>query len=247
MLSYQHAYHAGNLADVHKHQIIAKILNQMIQKDKALTYIETHAGRGLYNLESPEALKTGEAIAGIMRMNTHDLDSAYADVLQKVRSEYGDMAYPGSPKIAQLILRSYDKMHLADLHPQEFKALQSHFKTDKRIQCHHQDGFDLALSVCSSSLKRGMVLIDPSYEIKSEYYEIPKRIAQIHKKWNVGVIMLWYPILPSGAHLEMVAALKAADYPKVTYDETLFNSGLANHRLIGSGLFIINTPSIGAE
>lgn len=245
MLSYQHAYHAGNLADVHKHQTLVKILSHLAKKDKALTYVETHAGRGLYDLQSVEAIKTGEAAAGILRLNPHDIDPDYRDVLDEVKKDYGDMAYPGSPKIAQMLLRSYDKMYLAELHPQEFKALESNFKKDKRIQCHHQDGFDLALSVCSSSVKRGMVLIDPSYEIKSEYFEIPKRIAQIHKKWNVGIVMLWYPILPSGAHHDMVETLKTANYPKVSHDEVMFESGLENHRLIGSGLFIINTPYQG--
>lgn len=245
MLSYQHAYHAGNLADIHKHQALANILNILTQKDKALTYIETHAGRGLYDLQSTEAMKTGEAAAGILRIKPQDISPAYRDVLDEVKQDYGDTAYPGSPKIAQMLLRSYDKMYLAELHPQEYKALAANFKSDKRIQCYHQDGFDLALSVCSSSVKRGIVLIDPSYEIKSEYFEIPKRIAQIHKKWNVGVVMLWYPILPSGAHHDMIKTLQEANYPKVKHDEVMFDSGLENHRLIGSGLFIINVPHEG--
>ncbi len=244
MLSYQHAYHAGNLADLHKHQFLVKILSHMVAKDKAITYIETHAGRGLYDLQSTEAQKTGEAQAGILRANQTDLNTDYQAILQTIKQNHGVNAYPGSPMIGASILRSYDKIHLAELHPQEFTALQSTFNNDKRITMVREDGFDMALSICPPKTKRGLVLIDPSYEIKTEYYEIPKRITQLHKKWNTGVIMLWYPILPSMAHIEMVETLKKVDYPKATINEVMFESGLNNHRLKGSGLFVINTPPL---
>jgi len=248
MLSYQHAYHAGNLADIHKHQFLVKTLSKMVEKDKAISYVETHAGRGLYDLESIEAQKTGEANAGIKRVDLNDYDDNYIDILDDVRQFYGDNAYPGSPMIAANILRSYDQLYFAELHPQEFTALHQNFKGDKRIKSVREDGFEMALSIAPPKTKRGLVLIDPSYEVKTEYYEIPKRIKQLHKKWNVAVIMLWYPILPSMAHVEMLNTLEGMEFPKTYKDEVMFDSGLDNHRLKGSGLFVINIPfGVGDE
>ena len=124
MLSYQHIYHAGNLADVHKHAMLASLLAYLARKDKPLSYIETHAGRGLYRLDAPEAMKTGEAAAGIGRAAAlFPADHPYRRILAAVRDRYGRAAYPGSPLVAALSLRSGDRMHLAELHPQEFAAL----------------------------------------------------------------------------------------------------------------------------
>ncbi len=124
MLSYQHAYHAGNLADVQKHALLAWALNYLTLKDKPLTYIETHAGRGLYRLTAPEAAKTGEAAQGIL---AHEAwfpeDHPYARALHDCRVMNGDDAYPGSPLIAALTLRETDTIHLGELHPQEHAAL----------------------------------------------------------------------------------------------------------------------------
>ena len=124
MLSYQHIYHAGNLADVQKHALLAWMLDYLTQKDKPLSYIETHAGRGLYDLTSPEAVKTGEATAGIARIEARfPPDHPYRRRLTEIRARYGTNAYPGSPMIAALTLRDGDTMHLAELHPQEHRAL----------------------------------------------------------------------------------------------------------------------------
>ena len=124
MLSYQHLYHAGNLADVQKHALLAWMLDYLTLKDKPLSYIETHAGRGLYDLGADEALKTGEAAAGIARMeNRFAPDHPYRRRLAEVRIQFGPMAYPGSPLIAALSLREGDTVHLAELHPQEHRAL----------------------------------------------------------------------------------------------------------------------------
>jgi 23S rRNA (adenine2030-N6)-methyltransferase len=125
MLSYQHIFHAGNLADVQKHALLAWMLDYLTQKDKPLTYIETHAGRGLYDLGSDEAIKTGEAEAGIARAEDwFDKDHPYLRRLNEVRASYGPLAYPGSPMIAALSLRDQDTMHLAELHPQERQHLR---------------------------------------------------------------------------------------------------------------------------
>ena len=124
MLSYQHIFHAGNLADVHKHGLLAWVLDYLTQKDKPLSYIETHAGRGLYDLDAPEAVKTGEAAAGIGRVaDWFGPDHPYTRARDWVTAEYGPTAYPGSPLIAAHLLRFMDFFRLADLHPQESETL----------------------------------------------------------------------------------------------------------------------------
>ena len=241
MLSYQHLYHAGNPADVHKHAILAWMLDRLIQKPKPLTYIETHAGRGLYDLGSAEALKTGEAAAGVGRMlSKFGQDSAYARVISQVRAQHGAQAYPGSPLIAATMLRAEDRIHLAELHPQEHAALSLALRG--RVKPRKADGFELALSLCPPEPRRGVVLIDPSYEIKADYDRLPKIIGQIHKAWNVGVIALWYPILKDGRHRAMIRALEGADLPKAVKSEVSFPPVREGHGMVGSGMFVVNAP-----
>ncbi len=242
MLSYQHGYHAGNLADVHKHPLLAWALAYLMRKDKPLSYIETHAGRGLYDLTAPEAVKTGEAVAGIGALrDCFSPDDPYARVLGEVARRYGPTAYAGSPLIAALSLRPADRMHLADLHPQEIAALQD-VMAPYGATCHRQDGFAMARAVTPPTPRRGLMLVDPSYEVKADYAAIPPFLAQIHRKWNVGVLMLWYPILTSNAHAPMLAALEGARYPGALRHEVRFHPARPGHGMGGSGLFVINAP-----
>ena len=241
MLSYQHAYHAGNLADVHKHALLAWMLDYLTRKDKPLSYIETHAGRGLYDLSGAEAAKTGEAAQGIARTaGWFAPDHPYSRALAQVRAAHGAQAYPGSPLIARALLRQTDSLTLAELHPQEHAALAEAMRgTGARVV--RQDGFDLAQSLCPPTPRRGLLLIDPSYEIRADYGRLPGILAALHRKWNVGVIALWYPILTSGEHAEMTAAL-LADHPEALCSEVRFAPARQGHRMVGSGLFVINPP-----
>lgn len=242
MLSYQHIYHAGNLADVQKHALLAVMLGYMTQKSKPLSYLETHAGRGLYDLSADEALKTGEAEAGISSVKDwFDGNHPYHKALEKVCSLYGEAAYPGSPMLAEALLRRGDKMHLAELHPQEGEALSATMM-GSGAKVYEQDGFEMAQSICPPDPRRGLLLIDPSYEIKADYETLPRFIGALHRKWNVGVIALWYPILENGAHKPMLAALETQDLPKVLRHEVRFPPVREGHRMIGSGMFIVNTP-----
>ena len=242
MLSYQHLYHAGNLADVQKHALLAWMLEYLTQKDKPLTYIETHAGRGLYDLSSAEALKTGEAEKGIGALSKALPSShPYARALARIRSENGPHAYPGSPLIAATLLRPQDQLHLAELHPQEHAALRQALRAPN-ASIRRQDGFELAQSLCPPAPRRGMILIDPPYEIKSDYATIPGFIAKLHRKWNVGVIALWYPILTTGAHTGMIRSLGAAGLPGFFRHEVRFPPAREGHGMIGSGMVFVNVP-----
>lgn len=244
MLSYQHLYHAGNMADVHKHALLSAMLDYLTRKDKPLSYIETHAGRGLYALDAPEAVKTGEATQGIERVLAEGWfapEHPYMRRLAQVRAQFGAAAYPGSPLLAALSLRAGDAMHLAELHPQEHAAL-ARLMQGYGAQVLRQDGLKMALAVTPPTPRRGLMLIDPSYEIKDDYADLPRLIAQVHRKWNVGVIALWYPILTGGAHAAMLAALEAAALPGALRHEVRFPPARPGHGMTGSGMFVVNAP-----
>jgi 23S rRNA (adenine2030-N6)-methyltransferase len=241
MLSYQHAYHAGNLADVHKHAALAWVCDYLTRKDKPLSYVETHAGRGLYDLSGPEAAKTGEAAQGIARTAAwFDAAHPYARARRQIAEAHGPAAYPGSPMIARTLLRPGDSLHLAELHPQEHTALREALSA-ANVQIHHRDGFDLAQSLCPPTPRRGLMLIDPSWEVKADYAAVPRFLQQIHAKWNVGVLMLWYPILSDASHRPMTRALSAA-FPEALAHEVRFPPAREGHRMLGSGLFTVNPP-----
>jgi len=241
MLSYQHIYHAGNLADVHKHSMLAWALSYMTRKDKPLSYLETHAGRGLYDLQDEAALKTGEAAKGIALAQVwFAADHPYAQVLSRIHAKQGPQAYPGSPLIAAESLRNLDTIHLSELHPQEFAALKENMAPYGGIY-RQKDGWEMAMSLCPPDPRRGLLLIDPSFEVKSDYQTIPDTIAKLHRKWGVGVIMLWYPILTDAPHQPMVRALQTALPDAVTH-EVSFPPARPGHRMVGSGLFVVNAP-----
>ncbi|PYE85700.1 23S rRNA (adenine(2030)-N(6))-methyltransferase RlmJ [Pseudoroseicyclus aestuarii] len=245
MLSYQHAYHAGNLADVHKHAVLAWILSRMTSKAKPISYIETHAGRGLYDLAGQEAAKTGEAAGGIARSEDwFPAAHPYARAIAAVRAKHGAAAYPGSPMIAALTLREGDRGDLAELHPAEHAALTEAL-APWPLRVHKRDGGDLALSLAPPEPRRGLCLIDPSWEVKEDYRTIPRLTRKLHKAWPVGVLMLWYPLLDGRAepspHAPMLRALEP-DLTDAVRHEVRFPPAREGHRMAGSGLLIVNPP-----
>ncbi len=241
MLSYQHIYHAGNLADVHKHGLLAWMLAYLTRKDKPLTYLETHGGRALYDLDDAAARKTGEAAQGIDRAaGWFGADHPYLQVLNEVRADHGPRAYPGSPLIAARLLRPDDRIHLAELHPAEHAALDLAM-SPYPATCHLRDGVEMAFALTPPTPRRGLMLIDPSYEIKTDYESLPRSIAKLARAWNVGIIVLWYPILTSKAHQPMLAEL-ARNHPDALRHEVRFPPARPGHGMVGSGLFVINPP-----
>ena len=241
MLSYQHIYHAGNLADVHKHALLAWMLGYLTQKDKPLSYIETHAGRAAYDLTDAEARKTGEAAQGIGKAaGWFDTGHPYARVLAATRAQLGGNAYPGSPLLAAQLLRPDDRLHLAELHPREHAALDLAM-SPYPAKCHLRDGFEMAHALTPPTPRRGLMLIDPSYEIKTDYTDIPRHMARIARAWNVGILVLWYPILTARTHLPMLEAL-GARFPDALRHEVRFPPARPGHGMVGSGLFVVNAP-----
>ena len=237
MLSYQHAYHAASAADVHKHAALAWMLDYLGRKPKPLRYIETHAGRALYDLAAPEAAKTGEAAAGLTRIAERlPGDHPYARTLAAIRAAHGPTAYPGSPLIAAHLLREGDGIDLAEMHPQEHAALERAMAgTGARI--HREDGPALARRLCPPDPARGLCLIDPSYETRDEYGQMAALVKRLAKVWPVGVVVLWYPILKDARHAEMAAAI-----PDALRHEVRFPPAREGHGMVGSGLIVRNPP-----
>lgn len=241
MLSYQHGFHAGNMADVHKHALLAWMLDYLTRKDKPLSYLETHAGRALYDLSSEASEKTGEAARGIVLAEKWFApDHPYIRVLNAVRAEAGPNAYPGSPMVAAHLLRDIDQIDVAELHPGEIVELRDAM-ANYAVGCHQLDGWQMAMSRCPPDPRRGMLLVDPSFEIKSDYDDIPDFFRKIHRKWPVGILALWYPILFDERHKPMTAALRAT-IPDATLHEVRFPPARAGHGMVGSGMFVVNAP-----
>ncbi|SDY83151.1 23S rRNA (adenine2030-N6)-methyltransferase [Jannaschia faecimaris] len=242
MLSYQHAYHAGNAADVHKHAVLAAALAYLTNKDKALSYIETHAGRGLYDLKDAAATKTGEAVEGVVRLHHRFPKShPYRQVLADTHAEYGANAYPGSPLIAAKLLRRFDRIDLAELHPQEHAALTTAMPESPNTRIHKRDGLEMAKALTPPDPRRGLMLIDPSWEIRDDYARLAALLPRLHRKWGVGVVMLWYPILPDRRHLPMTRALRET-IPEIILHEVRFAPARTGHGIEGSGMAVINPP-----
>lgn len=239
MLSYQHGYHAGNLADVHKHAALAWVIAYMTAKAKPMSYVETHGGRGIYDLAGDQARKTGEAEAGIVRASAwFDEAHPYAQAMAACRAEHGPDAYPGSPWIASWLLREDDVLHVAELHPTEHSALRI---AVPGAHIYRQDGFDMAYSQTPPTPRRGLMLVDPSYEVKADYTAIPAHFAKIARAWPVGVMILWYPILTDGRHKTMLQSLGRV-FPDGLRHEVAFAPARNGHGMIGSGLFVVNPP-----
>lgn len=171
MLSYLHGFHAGNFADLHKHAILVALLEALNRKAKPWSYLETHSGRALYDLNDAQAQKTGEYQQGIGRLWAQPQAEVLEPYLQQVRRvNQGTLShYPGSPTIAAGMARAEDRLRLMELHSTEVEALRQQFRQDERVAVHHRDGYEGVNALLPPTPKRGLVLIDPAYEVKTEY------------------------------------------------------------------------------
>lgn len=236
MLSYQHPFHAGNPADLHKHVTLAELLARLTAKPRGLTYVETHAGRGLYDLASPEALKTGEAALGIGRLEP-DPSTPFGAALAATRAAHGAAAYPGSPALARALLRPQDRLVLCELHPAEHAALRAAL-AGPGTAIHRSDGFRTVLGLAPFTPRKGLVLVDPSYEVKTDYAAAAAFARQLIARWPEASLLIWYPLLPAGRHAELRAGLAPLPH---RIDEVAFDPAPARG-MTGSGLALVNGP-----
>jgi len=243
LLSYQHGFHAGGFADVHKHIALCLLLSHLQQKQTPFCVIDSHAGRGRYDLLSEQAGRTGEWQAGIGQLfNTEPKSEglrSYLDVVSDFNKSGDLTTYPGSPAIAAKLIRRTDRLVLIEAHPAEHAALYATFRHDKRVHIHKRDGFEAMPALVPPRERRGLVLIDPSYEIKTEYKTVPKAVHSAVQRWPTGIFAIWYPLLPDERHMPLVAGLEALGSHLLVAELT----GPAPERgLVGTGLAVINPP-----
>ena len=248
-MNYRHIYHAGNFADVLKHAVLARLIVHLQQKDKAFRVIDTHAGIGLYDLSSVEAQKTGEWQDGIGRLMPAELPAdvapllaPYLDAVRELNPDGGVSLYPGSPKLTRMLMREQDRLSAMELHPADCETLRDLFAGDYHVRVTELDGW-LALGAhLPPKEKRGLVLVDPPFELEGEYERLVDGLAKAHRRFPGGTYCLWYPIKKGAPIAEFHAALKETEIPKMLCAELSVRSDRETTGLSGSGLIIVNPP-----
>lgn len=270
MLSYIHAYHAGNHADILKHITFSLVLDHLTKKEKPFCIIDTHAASGFYHINDERILKTEESKNGIEKLITalEKTEKNYPSLsssryIQIAASYLKNGLYPGSPEIARIFLRQSDHLILNELHPQTVKELKANIKNPPLIQnnenkspqisVHQRDAWEFILSAVPPKIKRGCVIIDPSYEDEDDFQKTAQNVVSAYKKWRTGIFLVWYPLLPhkkaeiqflKNTLIEAAGSFSPkeknwADFSiEVKSEEAL--TGLA--KLYGSGMFVINPP-----
>ncbi len=247
MLAYRHAFHAGNHADVLKHIVLVQVLRYMNGKDKPYRFVDTHAGAGGYSLEGRYAQKKGEFEQGIGRLwGRDDLPAPVADYVGQVRAFNPGGAleqYPGSPAIAHMLLRPTDQMRLFELHPTEHRILESYLGHQRGVEVKHADGFDGLKSQLPPSTRRGVVLIDPSYEGNGDYGRVVATLRDAVQRFAEGVYLVWYPQVQKVEAAELPRRLEALA-PKGWLHArlTVAKPDAMGFGLAGSGMFVLNPP-----
>lgn len=264
MFSYRHAFHAGNHADVLKHTVLIAMLRHMTQKEAALTVVDTHAGAGLYRLDSEFAETSGEAAEGIARLRSatggEPLAAAlqdYLDLVASFNSKGSSRVYPGSPFITQRLLRAHDRLKLFELHPTDAKTLDANvaqLDAGRQVAVLREDGFSGVNKFLPPPSRRALLLCDPSYEIKSDYARVAAMVAEALKRFATGTYAVWYPIIPRPEAHDLPRKLKTLAtkagkpwlHATLTVKSSKITSDVTGQEqrpgLPASGMFVINPP-----
>ena len=253
MLAYRHAFHAGNHADVFKHLVLCQVLRYMGEKDKPYTLVDTHAGAGGYSLEGRYAHKKDEFADGIGRLwRRDDLPPPVADYVERVREFNGGGAleqYPGSPALAQMLMRPTDRLRLYELHPTDHRILEAFIAKRPQTQVSMSDGFAALKSELPPPSRRGVVLIDPSYELKTDYGKVVAAVREALLRFADAVILVWIPQLQLIESAQLPHRLQAAAdsaAPKGWLHARL-SVALPDERgfgMLGSSLLVVNPPFV---
>ena len=249
MLSYRHSFHAGNYADVIKHIVLIEILEHLIKKDSAFDYIDSHAGAGLYDLHSEQATKLQEYSQGIGKLKPEQWPelATYFAILAKHNPAGKLTFYPGSPLIAMHFLRRKDRAWLYELHPKDAALLLKNTAKLKNVRVMRDDGFKGVLSLLPPVSRRGLIFIDPSYEIKTDYAKVFDTINSAYKKFPTGIVALWYPVVDRKIIDHLERKFKRSGIKKIHRYELgiapdQFGSGMS-----ASGMIVINPPWMLAD
>ena len=250
-MNYRHHFHAGNAADVLKHLVALCVLRHLERKPAGYCYLETHAGRGLYDLASDPAQRSGEHREGIGRIwGASGLEPEVADYVAQVRvwnqGPRGEAAalrfYPGSPCLAHGILRAQDRMVLCELHPEEHRALRRELSGDRRVAIHRTDGYMALRAFLPPKERLGLCLIDPPYERPDELDAALAALREAHGRFPSGILAVWYPIKAAAPVRAFHAGVAAARIPRALAVELCPYPDDRPERLSGSGVLLVNPP-----
>lgn len=240
-MNYRHGYHAGNFADVVKHVALVAILQHLKKKDAAFAVVDSHAGRGTYDLAGAEAGKTGEANSGIARLAglTGNLPEALAAYLSLVK-ECGVHGYPGSPMIAAKLLRPQDRLTAIEKLPEEFAALKEALAPFRNAVAECSDGYARAIKLLPPPSRRGLVLLDPPFEAPDEFSALAQTVREAWRKFATGIFLVWYPIKSQAAADAFTGEVLAGGMTKAMTLDIAINA--PEGKLGRAGLLVINPP-----
>ncbi len=244
-MNYRHIYHAGNFADVAKHVGLIYCLGALQRKDAAIFVLDTHAGRGFYDLQAPEAQKSGEAGRGIQRLiETGMGDEALAGYFASVGARRGKRLarYPGSPALIAGALRPQDRALFVELLPAEARAAEREIESRGRIRTEIGDGYAALKAFLPPEERRGLVLIDPPYESLDELKQMLQAFTEAYRRWPVGLFLMWYPIRSASQRSMVHSRFEALQIPKMLFADLAIHPDDAGVGLAGSGLMLVNPP-----
>lgn len=248
-MNYRHHYHAGNFADVLKHAVLAQIITYLKRKDQAFRVIDTHAGIGAYDLSSEEAQKTGEWRDGIGRLSKAKLSpeltgflAPWLDAVRSLNPDGGVRHYPGSPKLARMLMRKQDRLTAIELHPTDAAQLRSGFEGDHQVRVIELDGWLALGGHLPPKEKRGLVLVDPPFEADGEYDRMIDGLARATRRFPGGAYVLWHPIKADSPLAAFDKKLIALNRPRTLTVRLLVRDNKIAPGLNGSGLVIVNPP-----
>ncbi|NNI44872.1 23S rRNA (adenine(2030)-N(6))-methyltransferase RlmJ [Pasteurella multocida] len=247
MLSYRHSFHAGNHADVLKHLVLMLIIENLQQKEKGFYYLDTHAGVGRYRLFSEEAEKTAEFEQGIARLwQRDDLPEEVARYIKLIKQvNYGGKAlryYSGSPLIAAKMLRPQDRALLTELHPSDYPLLRNNFKEFDNVTTKRDNGFQQLKATLPPKERRGLVLIDPPYELKEDYDLVVNAIEEGYKRFATGIYAIWYPVVLRQQTKRILKGLEKTGIRKILQIELAVRPDSDQRGMTASGMIVINPP-----
>ncbi|MDF2939552.1 MAG: lactate dehydrogenase [Gammaproteobacteria bacterium] len=248
-MNYRHIYHAGNFCDVFKHCILICLLESFAAKDKPFCFIDSHAGIGLYDLQSEESMKSQEWQQGIGRIFAAsppfpkwvaDYSNCISQCKHTAREDL--RYYPGSPYLAKLLMREQDKIILNELHPEDAKLLKATFANDPRVSVHQQDAYQALKALLPPAIKRALILIDPPFEQPNEFDKIAESLNLALKKFATGCYAIWYPIKNRDAVRQFHHKIKALNMANILVGELNVLPEDSRFQLNGTGMMIINPP-----
>ncbi|HDR1792752.1 TPA: 23S rRNA (adenine(2030)-N(6))-methyltransferase RlmJ [Pasteurella multocida] len=247
MLSYRHSFHAGNHADVLKHLVLMLIIENLQQKEKGFYYLDTHAGVGRYRLFSEEAEKTAEFEQGIARLwQRDDLPEEVARYIKLIKQvNYSGKAlryYAGSPLIAAKMLRPQDRALLTELHPSDYPLLRNNFKEFDNVTTKRDNGFQQLKATLPPKERRGLVLIDPPYELKEDYDLVVNAIEEGYKRFATGIYAIWYPVVLRQQTKRILKGLEKTGIRKILQIELAVRPDSDQRGMTASGMIVINPP-----